>query len=91
MKALIFVGSLLIFSNAFAQSWRLMHENDTLFFSSQDKFPYSNWSNSDMVEISDYTLGVVEEKDSSGIHIQTLHKGWVPCGHCPRVTRISLP
>lgn len=83
MKALFLLSNLLIFSHVQAQFWRLMPDYDTLYFASREKFSYKNWSITDMVEVSDYTLGVAEEMDSSGIHIQNLHRGWIPCGHCP--------
>ncbi|HCS18944.1 MAG TPA: hypothetical protein DIW47_00020 [Bacteroidetes bacterium] len=82
MKTLFLVGSLFIFSGSFAQSWRFLPENDTLFFASHDPM-LSNWTSEHVVEVADYTLGVRDETDSAGIHIQNLHSGWVPCKKCP--------
>lgn len=64
------------------QTWQFIPGNDTIYFNSQGLTSFQNVVISQAFVVSDYTIGVLKQMDSSGILIQDLHRTWIPCNHC---------
>jgi|GEM_PF-2207327 len=76
MKLILVTFGLFITSQSFSQSWQLLADYDTLFFSAQLPSESGNF------ELSEYVIGTDSSYDSSGIHVQIIKPTWVPCSNC---------